>query len=160
MIRGDRENRMERLGEILIQSLKRLNLAGRLTEYSVWPIWDETVGPTIARHAQPEKIRRGTLLVKVSAPTWMQQLQYMKDMIAEKLNQRLGKEVVKNIFFVVGKVETKGPPPKHEQSQATSRSQPESKSRLDEEQLRSIRDPEIRQSLQRLFEAKSRRGKS
>ncbi len=151
---------MERLGEILIQSLKRLNLAGRLTEYSVWPIWDETVGPTIARHAQPEKIRRGTLLVKVSAPTWMQQLQYMKDMIVEKLNQRLGKEVVKNIFFVVGKVETEGPPPKHEQSQATDRSQPESKSRLDEEQLRSIRDPEIRQSLQRLFEAHSRRGKS
>ncbi len=160
MIRGDRENRMERLGEILSQSLKRLNLAGRLTEYSVWPIWDETVGPTIARHAQPEKIRRGTLFVKVTAPTWMQQLQYMKDMIAEKLNQRLGKEVVKNIFFVVGKVETEGPPPKQEQSQATDRSKPESKSRLDEEQLRSIRDPEIRQSLQRLFEAKSRRGKS
>lgn len=151
---------MERLGEILSQSLKRLNLAGRLTEYSVWPIWDETVGPTIALHAQPDKIRRGTLFVKVTAPAWMQQLQYMKDMIAEKLNQRLGKEVVKNIFFVVGKVETEGPPPKHEQSQATGRSQPESKFRLDEEQLRSIRDPEIRQSLQRLFEAQSRRGKS
>ena len=151
---------MERLGEILEKSLKRLDLAGRLTEYSVWPIWNETVGPTIARNAQLEKIRHGTLFVRVTAPTWMQQLQYMKEMITEKLNQRMGKEVVKNIFFVVGKVETDEPPPKAEDPPPPTLPQPESKSIPAEEQLRSIRDPEIRQSLQRLFEAQSRRGKS
>jgi hypothetical protein len=160
VIKEGKEAQIERLGEILGKSLQRLNLEGRLTEYSVWPIWNETVGPTIARNAQPEKIRHGTLFVKVTAPTWMQQLQFMKEMITEKLNQRVGKEVVKNIFFVVGKVETDEPPLKAEDLPEPPRPQPESESIPAEEQLRSIRDPEIRQSLRRLCEAKSRRGKS
>ncbi len=161
MHREAKEPQIERLGEILGKSLQRMNLGGRLSEYSIWPIWNEIVGPTIARNAQPEKIRNGTLFVKVTAPTWMQQLQYMKEMITEKLNQRVEKEVVKNIFFIVGKVEADEPPPKAEDPTAPPRLQPELESLPVpvEEQLRSIRDLEIRQSLQRLFEAKSRRGK-
>jgi predicted nucleic acid-binding Zn ribbon protein len=62
------------------------------------------VGDIIARNAQPEKIRQGTLFVKVSSHVWMQQLQYMKDQISDKLNQKLGGEVVKNIFFYVGEI--------------------------------------------------------
>lgn len=147
----------EKLGEILEKSLKRLDLSGRLGEYGVWPIWNEAVGPTIARNAQPEKIRQGTLFVKVSSPTWMQQLQYMKDMISEKLNQGLGKEVVKNIFFFVGKIETEMPRSKAKGS--PTRSLRLSESKLDEEQLRSIKDPEIRRALRKLFVAHSRKEK-
>jgi len=146
---------MEKLSEILENSLKRLDLAGRLTEHGVWPIWNETVGPTIARNAQPEKIRNGTLFVKVTGSTWMQQLQYMKEMIADKLNQRVGKEVVKNIFFVVGRVN-------YEEPQTTiqpSTPQPPSHQikELDDKDLASIHDPALRQSLQRLYRVMSRR---
>ncbi len=146
---------MERLKEILDLSLKRLDLADRITDYGVWPIWNETVGVTVARNAQPEKIRNGTLFVKVTSPTWMQQLQYMKEMIAEKLNQRLGREVVRNIFFVVGNVRTSEPLPEKPISEAPSPSQPVEK--LDEKKLATISDPAIRQSLERLYEALSRR---
>ena len=90
---------IERLGQVLDKSLKRMEISTRLDEYGVWPIWNDIVGTTIARNAQPEKIRNGTLFVKVTSPVWMQQLQYMKEMIAEKLNQRLKTDVVKNIFF-------------------------------------------------------------
>lgn len=152
-----KDSQLEKLGEILEKSLKRLELSGKLTEYGVWPVWNEIVGATIARNAQPEKIRHGTLFVKVSSSTWMQQLQYMKEMISEKLNQSLGREVVKNIFFYVGKLETevprskaKDPPPR-----SLSLSEPN----LDEEQLRSIKDPEIRRAIRRLFAAHSRKGK-
>ncbi len=74
---------IDSVGAVLEQSLKRLDLAPRLDEYGVWPIWREVVGRTIARNAQPEKIRNGTLFVKVSSPVWMQELQFMKEMIAE-----------------------------------------------------------------------------
>src|SRR5438128_8112889 len=90
---------LERVGKVLNQSLKRLDLAPRLDEYSVWPIWNEIVGKPNARNAQPEKIRNGTLFVKVTSPVWMQQLHFMKNMIADKLNQRLKQDIVKNIFF-------------------------------------------------------------
>src|SRR5712692_9744759 len=105
----EKRDPIEKLGEVLEKSLKRLDPSGRLGEYGVWPIWNEAVGDMIARNAQPEKIRQGTLFVKVSSPVWMQQLQYLKETIVEKINRELGKEVVKNIFFVIGKWRPKQP---------------------------------------------------
>lgn len=150
---------LERVGDILKHSLKRLDLSGRLSEYGVWPIWNETVGSTIARNAQPEKIRNGTLFVKVTSPIWMQQLQYVKEMIAEKLNKGLGGEVVKNIFFFVGKIDPAPPEPVAEDLAATEESS-QAKPQLQYEYLQSINDPEIRRALKKLFAACSRKGKN
>lgn len=150
-------SQIERLGDILGKSLKRLELSPKLGEYEVWPIWNSTVGTAIARNAQPEKIRNGTLFVKVASSTWMQELQYMKDMISEKLNDSLGRPVVKNIFFYVGKLDDKTP---RSRSQETSASDsPARESPLDEEELRSVKNPEIRRALKRLYAARSRKGK-
>jgi Zn-ribbon-containing, possibly RNA-binding protein and truncated derivatives len=161
MARHDPE--IERLGQVLDKSLKRMEISTRLDEYGVWPIWNDIVGTTIARNAQPEKIRNGTLFVKVTSPVWMQQLQYMKEMIAEKLNQRLKTDVVKNIFFVVGRIhiETVGrihieTPDVDSMPTATS-SVAGQDSRPDEDFLESIRDPEIRQAFKRLLKGYSRR---
>lgn len=150
-----KESEIEKLGEVLEKSLKRLDLSTSLEEYGVWPIWDDTVGPTIARNAQPEKIRHGTLFVKVSSPIWMQQLQYMKELLSDKLNQRLRKEVVKNIFFVVGKINTHSPNPEAQEPAPD----PVSPTPLNpaNDYLESVTDPDIRQALKKLFAAHARR---
>lgn len=145
---------LERLGTVLEQSLRRLDLSGRLDEYGIWPVWNDTVGATIARNAQPEKIRNGTLFVKVSSPVWMQQLQYMKEMIAEKLNQRLRAEVVKNIFFVVGRVETDLEAPPDSSAKLPT---PPTDWKLDDEFLQSIEDADIRQAFKKLVASYTRR---
>ncbi len=154
---------MEKLGEILDKSLKRLDLSPRLDEYGVWPIWNDIVGATIARNAQPEKIRNGTLFVKVSGATWMQELQYMKEMISQKLNQNLGREVVKNIFFFVGKLDAEAVKSKSQGSAPSAPSTPSAPTppqlEFAEEHLRSIKDPEIRRALRRLFTVHSRKEK-
>lgn len=145
---------IETLGSVLEQSLKRLDLAARLDEYSVWPIWNDVVGTVIARNAQPEKIRNGTLFVKVSSPVWMQQLQFMKDMIAGKLNHRLKSEVVKNIFFMVGRIDGAVESPElTEQPEGNSVAEVQ----LNDGFLESIADPEIRAAFKRLLRSHSRR---
>jgi len=149
--------RIEKLGDILGRSLKRLELSPRLGEYEVWPIWNSTVGATIARNAQPEKIRNGTLFVKVASSTWMQELQYMKDVISEKLNDSLGRAVVKNIFFYVGTLDDKTPRPRSQETSASD--SPARESRLDEEELHSVKNPEIRRALKRLYAVRSRKGR-
>ncbi len=150
-----KDPQVERIGEVLEKSLKRLALATRLDEYGVWPVWNDVVGKSIALNAQPEKIRNGTLFVKVASPVWMQQLQYMKEMIAEKLNRRLKSEVVKNIFFVVGRVGGENiesgsnpPPPKASEPAPCA---------IDEQFLDSIKDPEIKQAFKKLLKGYSRR---
>src|SRR5918992_1040795 len=137
---------LEPVGAVLEQSLKRLNLVPRLDEYGVWPIWNEVVGKTIARNAQPEKIRQGTLFVKVSSPVWMQQLQFVKDMITDKLNQRLRQDVVKNIFFMVGRIDTAA----HEAAIAVAEeASPVAERQVDQQFLASIDDLEMRQAFQK-----------
>jgi hypothetical protein len=82
----------------------------------------------------------------------MQQLQFMKEMIAEKLNHRLDREVVKNIFFVVGRIDSPepsetriSPPPiDHEPT-------------IDQQFLESVSDPELRQAFIKLLKSYSRR---
>ncbi len=140
---------------MLEQSLKRFDLAPRLDEYGVWPIWREVVGKMIARNAQPEKIRNGTLFVKVSSPVWMQELQFMKEMIAGKLNQRLNGEIVKNIFFMVGRIDEAEP------DAANFPESCEAEENIDhpvnEEFLQSIEDPEIRAAFKKLLKSYARR---
>ena len=146
---------IESIGAVLEQSLKRFDLAPRLDEYGVWPIWCEVVGKMIARNAQPEKIRNGTLFVKVSSPVWMQELQFMKEMIAGKLNQRLNGEIVKNIFFMVGRID------EAERDTANSPESCETEENFDhpvnEEFLQSIEDPEIRAAFKKLLKSYARR---
>jgi hypothetical protein len=144
---------IETLGSVLDQSLKRLDLAARLDEYSVWPIWNDVVGVVIARNAQPEKIRNGTLFVKVSSPVWMQQLQFMKDMIADKLNHRLKGEIVKNIFFMAGRIDV----PEASLEPGEQPAPAVAEVPLNEEFLNSIADPEIRAAFKRLLKSYSRR---
>jgi len=151
-----RKNRLkhdhtERLGEVLDQSLSRLQLAPQLEAYGIWPVWNEVVGKPVARNAQPEKIRAGTLFVKVSSPVWVQQLQFMKDLIAEKLNQRLRAEVVKNIFFFVGPIAS---------SESEAENDPEpGNAPIDERFLVSLVDPELRQAFEKLLRSYARRRK-
>ena len=142
---------VESLGAVLDQSLKRLDLIGRLEQYAVWPIWNDVVGPAIARNAQPEKIRNGTLFVKVSSPVWMQQLQFMKDMIAGKLNHRLDGEVVKNIFFMVGRVDLAG------EVAAPSAPGEIHERQVDGAFLETIDDADIRAAFGKLLKSYSRR---
>src|SRR5918996_877702 len=144
---------IDRVGEVLGNSLKRLDLSYRLSEYGVWPVWNEVVGKPVALNAQPEKIRNGTLFVKVSSPVWMQQLQFMKDMIAGKLNHRLKGEVVKNIFFMVGRIEAQeelAPAPQSEAAEAIN-------SQVNGEFLESITDADIRAAFSKLLQSYSRR---
>jgi hypothetical protein len=142
----------ESVGDVLEQSLKRLDLAARLDDYAVWPIWNDVVGKVIARNAQPEKIRNGTLFVKVSSPVWMQQLQFMKDMIAGKLNHRLKGETVKNIFFMVGRIEASVEVTEEPKDVAENLEAP-----LNEDFLQSIADPEMRAAFRKLLKSYSRR---
>lgn len=106
------------LAEIIPESLKGHGLAERLREADIWRLWPDVVGAVIAFRAEPVRIINGTLTVAVSSGPWMQELTFLKGMLKEKLNSRLGAEIVKEIILKSGKV-TKGaavvvdePPPK------------------------------------------------
>ncbi len=74
----------------------------RLEEGRIWLVWDAAVGRQIAAKARPVSFRDGTLTVAVVSAPWMQQLTSLKKGILEKLNERLGLEVVRDIYLKAG----------------------------------------------------------
>ena len=97
--------RASKVVDVLGDVLKRVDPEQQMRVYSIWNFWGEEVGELIARRAQPSHFRNGILFVTVATQSWMQELQFMKEKIRERLNARLGVELVRDIFFVSGKID-------------------------------------------------------
>jgi hypothetical protein len=109
------------------------------------------VGPTVAARAMPLRIIKGSLTVVVSSGPWKQELGFLKGMMKDKLNDRLGAEVVKEIILKSGKVEQFAVVPPEETPQKkrlTSR-----QLAYIDEQSADIVNPEIREAFVALMKA-------
>jgi predicted nucleic acid-binding Zn ribbon protein len=93
----------QRIGSILETTLKGLEVDGQIRAYSLWGAWKEIVGEPIAQQAQPQAIRNGILFVTVSHSTWVQQLQFLKTMLLDKINTYFGEPLIKDMRFRLGK---------------------------------------------------------
>ncbi len=94
----------QRIGSILETALKGLEIDDQIKAYSIWGAWEEIVGEPIARQARPQAIRNGILFVDVSHSTWIQQLQFLKTTLLDKINTYLGEPLIKDLRFRVGKI--------------------------------------------------------
>lgn len=139
------------LSGLVQESLAGLGLAERLRETEIWRIWPEVVGAALASRAQPVRIINGTLTVAVSSAPWMQELRFMTAMMKEKLNSRLGAEVVREIVLKAGRVD---PPAAEEPDEiiAPTPLTPRQQA-LIEAQSAPIADPETRQAFIELMQA-------
>jgi predicted nucleic acid-binding Zn ribbon protein len=97
-----------RLSTLLEQTLSRIGLDRRLDDYRVWQAWDEVVGRTISRNAQPVRLDGTRLVVIVRSSTWLQELSLLQRELVSRINEWMQREVVREIFFVVGRVEPPG----------------------------------------------------
>ena len=87
------------LKEIMADLLGSTNLPFNPEDATIWRVWDEVAGETIARNAQPLWVKNGRLRVKVSDPIWLQELSFMEETMRNKLNERLGRKAVEKIEF-------------------------------------------------------------
>jgi hypothetical protein len=102
---GLRHLRPPAIGDVLSDVLKRVDPEHQLRAYDIWRVWNDEVGAAIARRAQPARFRNGILFVTVSTHAWMQELQFMKPTIRDRLNARLRASLVRDIFFIAGSIE-------------------------------------------------------
>ena len=104
-------NKPQPLHSILKKTLKALEIDVPLKTYSIWGAWNEIVGKSVAAQAQPRSIRNRILFIEVSHSTWMQQLQFLKPTLLEKINSFLGEPLIQDIRFRLGKISPPVPSP-------------------------------------------------
>lgn len=145
---ADKRNKMPRpaaVADLLSSALRGTPTEKRLKEGNIWLEWDSAVGKQIAGRARPVSFRDGTLTVAVESAPWMQQLAFLKKGIMEKLNARLGEELVRDIYLKAGKP-AKTPPNKLPVERYTRPLLAEERQRI-AEQTDSVTDPELREAL-------------
>jgi len=96
---AENKSGLSSLKEIMASLMTDSALAINPEDGQIWRVWDDTVGPVVARNAHPLWIRKGRLRVKVTEPIWLQELGLSEKAIRDKLNEKLGRAAVEKIEF-------------------------------------------------------------
>ncbi|MEE8340891.1 MAG: DUF721 domain-containing protein [Candidatus Neomarinimicrobiota bacterium] len=80
--------------------LKKFGIDNAVAQNNAMNLWNEIVGDKVAKNTQPDKVEHGIITVKVSSPTWRQELYFQKKEIILKINKTIGKNVIRDIRFI------------------------------------------------------------
>jgi predicted nucleic acid-binding Zn ribbon protein len=72
-------------------------LSLQFLRWKMWKMWSEYAGTTIAANTEPVGYRQGVLYLWVKSASWMQQLVFMREPLAQKINEKLGFKYVYEI---------------------------------------------------------------
>lgn len=144
-------NENNRLGAIIDKLAEQLGVRNRLKMGSIWELWDDEVGERIKTHTQIVGVKGDTLVVKVDNAVWMYQLVLLKGEIMEKINQRLGKTLIHNIHFKIGKLDKDALQAERTNPQLGSAALPDEEIAKIEGSLSEIGDDKMRDVLRRLM---------
>jgi predicted nucleic acid-binding Zn ribbon protein len=142
--------RPQSIHSILEKTLKTLEIDVPLKTHSIMGAWKEIVGEPVSIHSQPCSIRNHILFIEVSHPTWMQQLQFLKPTLLEKINHFLGEPLIQDIRFKLGKVSPAIPTPTKAHGLEDQRLDRGTLNRI-ESLLQKIDDKEVRRSLREVL---------
>jgi predicted nucleic acid-binding Zn ribbon protein len=89
------------IGALIADALARLRPAGNSALLEICGHWERIVGPAIAANARPVGLKDRYLLVDVSSSVWMQQLQFLKADLIDKINAGLPEARIEKIRFKI-----------------------------------------------------------
>ncbi len=100
-----RKGKERPLGQGLSQIINRLDRksGGAYTQARIGILWQELAGPMVTAHTTGAHLRDGTLVIYVDGPAWATELTAMSETYRRRINEELGKNVVRTIRFTVSR---------------------------------------------------------
>lgn len=93
---------IQRLSELLGGALEGAGLEATSVIWQIAESWAEIVGPRVAGHAAPTRLRGGELTLSAPEAVWRQELTLLGPEIVAHVNQKVGYEAVRRIRLVSG----------------------------------------------------------
>jgi len=90
---------MQHIGTVIKSFLHKSGLKKGVEEQKAIKIWNKTVGDKISKNTEPISIKNGIIIIKTTNSVWRQELQFQKQEIIKKLNQKLKKKTIREIIF-------------------------------------------------------------
>jgi len=87
------------LAEAMKDYIREMNLEGKLMEVNLINSWEEVVGKAISSRTGKVYVKDRILYVHLNSSVARSELLMLKEALKEKLNERAGKEVIKDIVL-------------------------------------------------------------
>jgi predicted nucleic acid-binding Zn ribbon protein len=97
-----RRSKPKAIGPVVGQVLGDLGLDAAMSAFRIGELWEEAVGPEIARHCRPVAVRGGVLEAEVDSSVWCQQLQMERPQLLQALKDTLGDDAPADLRLRVG----------------------------------------------------------
>jgi predicted nucleic acid-binding Zn ribbon protein len=91
---------MKQLGNILKKTIHDLGIEKPIQQYEALQIWPKIVGEKIASVTEPRHISNDKLFIRVKNAAWRNELVFHRYEIIQKMNQQLGRCVIKEIVLI------------------------------------------------------------
>ncbi len=82
------------LGELLKTFTEDKRYKSGLTQKKIETTWEELMGQWIAKETESIRFDGNTLILRIHSAALRQELHFSKDQVREKLNEKLGEDVV------------------------------------------------------------------
>jgi predicted nucleic acid-binding Zn ribbon protein len=87
------------IAEAVNDYIKEMNLGDKLSEVGVINSWEETVGKAISSRTTKIYIKDHVLYIYLNSSVVRNELLMLREVLREKLNQKAGTEVIKEIVL-------------------------------------------------------------
>ena len=85
------------IGDAIEKFLEQSRIRGSIQALQIGDVWEEIMGKTIARYTEEIKIINDTLFITTHVAPLKQELIFLKEKIKLRVNEALGKKVIKEI---------------------------------------------------------------
>ena len=87
------------IGDALQKFLDESRIKGSIQALQIEDVWEDIMGKTIARYTEEIKIINDTLFITTHVAPLKQELIFQKEKIKLRVNEALGKKVIKEIVI-------------------------------------------------------------
>ena len=88
------------LGDALKQFLNQSRIKQNIQSLQIEDHWEKIMGPTISKYTDKIEVRKNTLFIYTTVAPLKNELVFQKSLIAERINESMGEEVVKDVVIV------------------------------------------------------------
>lgn len=89
------------LADTLRQLLKKKHYGKAIKQQQIFENWPKLVGNALAKKTKPKRIAQNTLWVAVEHSSWIQELQFLKEPLLNKLAKLYPHSGIQKIRFVL-----------------------------------------------------------
>lgn len=88
-----------KVGDIIRKLMKNPKLSAKLDELDALEAWEKILGKNLLKFVVKQRLYKGKLYVKLKSAPLRNELSYKKNNLIEQINQKIGKEIIKEIIL-------------------------------------------------------------